>query len=171
MKINDFLLFKNLTDEETAFIEPLLKRKEYKKGEMVFSEGELGAEMYLIEKGKVRVYLERGDYTLELATLNSGDFFGEMALLRVYDRSANVEVVEDSVIYIMTINAFKKIMEKDLNISVKILTALCNILADRLARTNNNLETHFLLNKAIVGDKMFRDLYITKNKSKEKHTK
>jgi CRP/FNR family transcriptional regulator len=166
MKIRDFLLFKNLNDNEADFIKPLLKRKKFKKGEMVFSEGELGAEMYLIEKGEVRIYLKRGDYNLELAKLGAGDFFGEMALLRVYDRSANVEVLEDSIIHIMSINVFKQIMEKDPNISVKVLTSLCNILADRLAQTNNNLETHFLLNKAILNDKMFRDLYITKNKGK-----
>ena len=166
MNIQDFLLFKNLTEEESEFIKPLLKKKEYKKGEMVFSEGELGAEMYLIERGKVKIYLVRGDYNRELAKLGAGDFFGEMALLRVYDRSANVEVVEDSVIFVMSISVFKQIMEKDPNLSVKILTALCNILADRLAQTNNNLETHFLLNKAILNDKMFRDLYITKNRGK-----
>ena len=166
MRIQDFLLFKNLTDEEANFIEPLLKKKEFRKGKMIFSEGELGAEMYLIEKGEVRIYLVRGEYNLELAKLGAGDFFGEMALLRVYDRSANVEVLEDSIIYIMSISVFKQIMERDPNLSVKILTALCNILADRLAQTNNNLETHFLLNKAILNDKIFRDLYITKNEGK-----
>jgi len=168
MDLRNFLLFKNLSEEEEKLLKPSLIKKKYKSGDMIFKEGELGADMCLIKEGKVKIYLIRGEYELELSTLESGDFFGEMALLRVYDRSANVVSIDDSEVFLLSVTEFKKIMDKKPEISVKILTSLCNILADRLAETNNNLETHFLLNKAIVHDKLFRDLYITKVEKKGK---
>ena len=53
----------------------------YSKGEIIFHEGDLGNEMYVIQSGKVRIFKNISGIDQTLAVLEKGDFFGEMAVL------------------------------------------------------------------------------------------
>ena len=68
-----------------------LIEKEYRNGEVIIAEGESGKNFYRILKGKVGVYADyqKKDH-LNLAILGYGEFFGEMAILDDYPRSATV---------------------------------------------------------------------------------
>ena len=60
-------------------------------GSAVCVQGEPGERFYLVERGTARVVRDGAD----VATLVSGDFFGEIALLRDIPRTATVEAVSD----------------------------------------------------------------------------
>jgi hypothetical protein len=60
-------------------------------GVAVCVQGEMGDQFYLVEKGTARVVRDG----LEVASLGTGDFFGEIALLRDIPRTATVEAVSD----------------------------------------------------------------------------
>jgi CRP-like cAMP-binding protein len=64
-------------------------------GEAVFTRGDHGDRFYAIESGTARVDVEGG----EARTLDPGDFFGEIALLRDVPRTATVRAVEDLSLY------------------------------------------------------------------------
>ncbi|OYV91090.1 MAG: hypothetical protein B7Z68_10995 [Acidobacteria bacterium 21-70-11] len=64
---------------ETHRLQELLAR--FPAGSVIFREGDLGREMFIIQKGHVRISLSVGDHEQEVAVLEKGDFFGEMALL------------------------------------------------------------------------------------------
>jgi CRP/FNR family cyclic AMP-dependent transcriptional regulator len=68
----------------------------YNNGETICSEGDAANSMYVIQSGKVEVIkkTDRGEVTL--ATLNKGDFFGEMSLFDHRPRSATVKAVGDA---------------------------------------------------------------------------
>ena len=68
--------------------------KKFEKGEIIFSEGDSGKEMYIIKSGKVAVIKHLEDDWIVLATLKPGDFFGEMALMGDDKRSATIRAVE-----------------------------------------------------------------------------
>ena len=57
-------------------------------GEPVFREGDLGTEMYIIQTGQVEIVRRVGDEDRQMAVLERGDFFGEMALLESLPRTA-----------------------------------------------------------------------------------
>jgi len=94
-----------VTLEDTLAIAPLfselsrkdLKRlatativREYKKGETIVKEGDVAVAFYLIRAGRVDIIQGKGGKSARvLATLGPGDFFGEMALLDSYPRSAS----------------------------------------------------------------------------------
>src|SRR3989304_7805907 len=61
------------------------------RGEVIVEEGGQAIAFYIIAKGKAEVL--KGSQ--RLATLGDGDFFGEMALLDGYFRSASVRALED----------------------------------------------------------------------------
>ena len=60
----------------------------YAHEEVICREGEIGDVMYVIQSGKVMISKQSATGQLTLATLGSGDFFGEMALFDKLPRSA-----------------------------------------------------------------------------------
>ncbi|MBQ6295932.1 MAG: cyclic nucleotide-binding domain-containing protein [Firmicutes bacterium] len=68
----------------------------FKKGEVIFRQGDPGNCMYDIVWGSVGVYAEYGTPNeKKLAELRAGDFFGEMGLLEQSPRSATVVALEN----------------------------------------------------------------------------
>ncbi|NJD57287.1 MAG: cyclic nucleotide-binding domain-containing protein [Nitrospirae bacterium] len=65
----------------------------YASGEIIFSEGEKGEVMYVIQAGKVNIMKNTPSGELTLATLDSGDIFGEMALFDKMPRSATAKAL------------------------------------------------------------------------------
>ena len=76
---------------------PPLVNLHYNKGELIMKEGDYGISIYKVLKGHVRVLKESGDKEIPLATLGSGEIFGEMTFLNklLETRSASVRAVED----------------------------------------------------------------------------
>ncbi|WP_224240757.1 cyclic nucleotide-binding domain-containing protein [Hyalangium gracile] len=84
-------LFSDLPQD--AFIE-LFERcplRRFSQGQRVFEQGSHGNAFYVICEGSVHVFRHEGSQRKELATLGSGAFFGEMALLSGAPRMASVE--------------------------------------------------------------------------------
>ncbi len=71
-------------------------RKEFQKGSYILHEGDSGDTMYIVRSGKVRVFKGHDDRETTLAILGPGEFFGEMALIGAYPRSASASAEEDA---------------------------------------------------------------------------
>lgn len=80
----DFEMLGRATDETRSF----------KSGEVVFREGELGTEFFVIRSGSVSARL--GNRTLQV--LGEGEIFGEMALIDNEPRSATIVAETDCVL-------------------------------------------------------------------------
>jgi CRP-like cAMP-binding protein len=77
------------TDLSMDWLRPYMKKRKYRKGDILFRKGDPADEMFLIGKGKYRV--------LELDNeLQPGQIFGELGLLTPgYHRTQSVECVEN----------------------------------------------------------------------------
>jgi len=62
--------------------------KVYSDGEIIFKEGDVGEGMYVIQSGKINITKKATSGELVIATLQSGEIFGEMALFDRLPRSA-----------------------------------------------------------------------------------
>jgi len=107
----------------------------FRKGEIIFNEGDEGHEMYIIHSGKVRIFkkLEKREETL--AVLEKGDFFGEMAILENLPRSATAEALEDCELIRVNASMLDEMMKRNPEISIRILRNL----ASKLRETNEKL--------------------------------
>ncbi|MCJ7493892.1 MAG: cyclic nucleotide-binding domain-containing protein [Deltaproteobacteria bacterium] len=114
--------------------------KDFPKGTVLFREGELGRDMFIIQKGKVQVRKKVGTTEKVLAELSDGEFFGEMALLMGMDRSATVEVIEDSKILVVSPDTFESLLKGNIEIALKMLKKM----ASRLRALDERLETAIL---------------------------
>ena len=84
----------DVVDELLEDLEPVT----FSLGETIVEEGEPGACAYLIYSGRVRVFRQLGGRPVTLATLASGDVFGEVSIVRDQPRIASVRASEDVVL-------------------------------------------------------------------------
>ena len=75
--------------------------KEFFEGEIIFKEGEIGDEIYLIEEGEVEIFKEIEGKEKRIAILKEGEVFGEMSALDGKPRSASARALKDTVLRIM----------------------------------------------------------------------
>ena len=110
--------------------------RNFPKGAVLFREGELNKEMYIVRSGMVRITKKIRDMEKVLAVLGPGEFFGEMATLLDKPRSATAEVVEDSLLIVMDPQTFKTMILGNVDIALKILKKL----AGRLLEADEKIE-------------------------------
>lgn len=93
-------------------------------GGTIFSEGDLGTEMFVIQSGSVDI-LKRvhGEETL-LATLEKGDFFGEMSILEDVPRTADARARVDCEIVRIDQSTFDEMLRNNGEIAVRMLRKL-----------------------------------------------
>jgi CRP-like cAMP-binding protein len=102
--------------------------REYARDRMIFAEGEPGDELYIIQKGSVKITkIAEGNEVL-LAVLKPGDIFGEMALLESKLRTASAITYEDCVLLAVNRANFARMAE----VQPQIIARLTTLLAERI---------------------------------------
>jgi CRP/FNR family cyclic AMP-dependent transcriptional regulator len=114
--------------------------REFKRGEVLFREGEPGKEMYVIQAGKVNITKTVRDTEKILATLGAGEFFGEMALLNNKPRSAGAVMHEDGKLLVIDPRTFEAMIRGNVEIAVRLIKKL----SDRLQEADEQIENLLL---------------------------
>ena len=130
-------LFESLDTEAANELCDLLESLDAKAGAVLFRTGDVGDAMYIIEEGTVRICVRTKDgHDVTLTELESGDFFGEMALLERKPRSADARVAEDARLAVLSREHFLSFVRSNPNVALEMLTALANRLrhTDELLR-------------------------------------
>jgi CRP/FNR family transcriptional regulator, cyclic AMP receptor protein len=136
-------LFGSLDDEAATELRNLLTEKVVPQNTRLFSQGDKGDSMYLIESGSVRISIRDDDkHELTLAELAQGDFFGEMAIIDGRQRSADARVVEDARLAILSRADFLRFVRTKPDVALEMLSAL----TDRLRRTDELLRSRVTKN-------------------------
>src|SRR5438445_3875 len=124
-------LFQCLSDSQ---IDNLVKQSglnHFGRGERVIEEGAEGDSMFILLRGAAQVSVSKNGSAVPVATLRSGDCFGEMSLLTGEKRSATVRAQDDC--YVMEIS--KEVMGEVIRESPDCLHQLSEILAQRKLET------------------------------------
>ncbi|WP_159888281.1 Crp/Fnr family transcriptional regulator [Paenibacillus puerhi] len=129
-------LFQDLTEAELEAIAPLFVERKYKKGTILFFEGDTGDEFFLIQSGVVKVYRIDNAKEIILSLFHEGDFFGEMALIQKgLQRSATAETLDNCSIFTLVRSEFQAFMER----SPKICLRLMETTMERLRKANEQI--------------------------------
>ena len=113
-------IFEQTPDHILDMIALLLEETEIAAGETVFEKGELGDSLYMIVNGKVRVH----DEGRTLNYLETGDVFGEMALLDPQPRSASVVAERDTRLLYLDQRYFTQLLIKRSEVGLGIMRVL-----------------------------------------------
>lgn len=111
-----------LDGDETEF------NRIYPKGTMIFSEVMPGSELYIIQKGSVKITKIVNENEVLLAVLKAGDIFGEMSLIENKPRSASAVAFEDSQLLAVNRENFSRMVQTQ----PQIIARLTQLLAERI---------------------------------------
>ena len=123
----------------------------YSAGETIFSQGDLGTEMFIIQEGEVHIIKQISGESHLLSKLEKGDFFGEMALLESVPRTADAVAHTDVKALIINGARFDEMLHKNPEIAVRIIRKY----SKRLREANALLE--HLVGKEVDADHVAMD--------------
>ena len=103
------------------------------KDNVIFYEGTSGNQMFVVLAGTIDLYSGKK----KIATLRSGDMFGEMALINNEPRSATAVAAERSQLFVLSETAFDKLMTK--RVSIRILLNIVGVMSNRIREANKRL--------------------------------
>jgi len=127
-------LFAGLSAEQLDALAAFLRPRAYRKGAVVFSEGDAGTSLYLIEKGEVKLTILSPDgKEVIVALLGPGGFFGELALLDGGSRSATAVARSDARLLALEREHLLQFLERHPQAAASLLAALSR----RLRRTTD----------------------------------
>src|SRR6187549_3016172 len=142
MAIKAVPFFTQLSDRELDVIRAVSSEKTYQKNAVVLTEGETGDSLYMIQSGKVKVFIgdEEGREII-LKILGPGAFFGEMSMIDKQPRSASVTTLEASTFLVLTHIAFERSVEQVPRIAQLVMQCL----AQRVREADRKIGTLALM--------------------------
>ncbi|MDA1000007.1 MAG: cyclic nucleotide-binding domain-containing protein [bacterium] len=125
----NYTFFGDMLEDEVGSFLRLCKRDTYGPGDVVFREGDIGEEFYLIVSGEIIIRM--GDR--DVARLGPGQVFGEMAMLESAPRSASAIPGEGTVLFTIT----RKILATRMPaLSYKVVVNIAKQLSEKLRESN-----------------------------------
>ncbi len=140
--LRDSCLFERAEEDALAAIARHLRRRRFRRGETIFHQGDPGDALHIVSSGAVKIVLPsmEGEEAI-IATLRSGDFFGELALLDGAPRSATAIALEASETWTLPRAAFLTMLDQDKALRESLLAGV----ARELRRITGHVEElHFL---------------------------
>jgi CRP-like cAMP-binding protein len=137
-RLRSLTVFRDLDKNELEIVYKHVFEKSIKKDYILFMEGMLGELLYIIISGRVELIKKTKDNKEALlATMGANDIIGEMSLIESAPRTATGRTSADSVLMVITKQAFNEILDSNPRIAAKILMSLLKIMSKRLRVTTD----------------------------------
>lgn len=135
-------LFTSASEDALARVARMLRRRKYRRGEVIFHQGDPGDACHIVAVGSIKITLESEDgEEAILATLRPPMAFGELALLDGAPRSAAAVAIEASETWTLPRAALRELLDADPSLRDALLLSL----ATSLRRLTTQVEElHFL---------------------------
>jgi diguanylate cyclase (GGDEF)-like protein len=118
-------IFSELDEIEFNIVAEVLKPLYAKKDNTIFREGDAGENMFILLSGSLSAFGAQSDGTQRwLFDIKPGDFFGEMSIIAHEPRSATICAKTDSVVMMLNIVDFFRIIAEHPIIGYKILKVI-----------------------------------------------
>ena len=140
--LRDSCLFESADERALEDVAKQLRRRRFRRNETIFHQGDPGDSLHVVSSGAVKIVLPslEGEEAI-IATLRSGDFFGELALLDGAPRSATAVALEATETWTLPRAAFLTLLDRDKHLRESLLAGL----AHELRRITGHVEElHFL---------------------------
>lgn len=135
-------LFRDVSAADLAMLAGAVRSRRFRRGEVVFHQGDPGDALYVVVEGRVKITLpsDTGDEAI-LATLRPGDFFGELSLLDGAPRSATAVALDPTETLVLGRDRVRDLIDRVPSFRDALLTAITH----ELRRITYHVEElHFL---------------------------
>lgn len=128
-------IFSLLTPTEMSEVTTILEFQRFAKGELIFSEGDIGDAWYVLYEGSLAISKHVPfQKDSNVAVLKAPSVFGEMAILSSVPRSATVTAREDVVLMRFARRKFERLLEEGKLGAYKLALGMGMVLSDRHRR-------------------------------------
>lgn len=118
-------IFNHLSYEELTVVADKATMRIYERGQFIHRSGELADQLFIVHKGKVKVYrLSKTGKEQLVRILNPGDFSGELALFSAMKHDSYAEITETSHICTISRADLRELLLKYPTISLHVLTEI-----------------------------------------------
>lgn len=132
--------FGGLTDASLDLLISMLVERRFDAGALVVAEGEPGRSMYIVHSGELAVSkLLDSRRVIQMSRLAPGDFFGEMTLIEMQNRSATVVAESPTLLYELTAKNLYACYKADIHAYVIVMQNISRELCRRLRRADNRI--------------------------------
>jgi CRP/FNR family transcriptional regulator, cyclic AMP receptor protein len=132
--------FGGVSDAGLDLLVSMLVERHFDAGATIVAEGEPGRSMYVVHAGKLVVSkLSDSGRAIRIAALEPGDFFGEMTLIEMQNRSATVVAESPTVLYELTAQKLYTCYKADIHAYVIVLQNINRELCRRLRRADHRI--------------------------------
>ncbi len=139
-RLSKVSLFADLPALYLRRIATLGVEESYTRGTPVFAEGSVGDKLFVILTGSVRISRQVPGMGEEaLAILKAGDYFGEMALIDDFPRSADAIAHESCRLLVLTKERVADLLFVDRDLAYDLLWSFVRTLSARLRETNDKM--------------------------------
>ncbi len=120
-------LFADLREKDLAVLADDFRLREYDKGEIIFHQGDHGHELYIVVRGKVRIFKTSpsGNET-SINIFSTYDFIGEFATIDSQPRSATAKAIERCAVLEMTQDRFLQHMREIPDLAIEMTRLLAS---------------------------------------------
>jgi CRP/FNR family cyclic AMP-dependent transcriptional regulator len=132
--------FGGLSDASLDRLVAMLVERRFDAGATVVAEGEPGRSMFIVHSGQLVVSKRlKSGQILRMSGLEPGDFFGEMTLIEMQNRSATVVAENPTVLYELTARELYTCYKTDIHAYVMVMQNINRELCRRLRRADNRI--------------------------------
>ncbi|CAH8575758.1 unnamed protein product [Schistosoma rodhaini] len=116
--LNQVPILESLSAYERMSIADALRTKIFKDNQQIIRQGDPGDEMFFVEEGKVRIKMKRSGETeeKEVAVIEKGGYFGELALLTSHPRAASAYADGQTKLAVLDVGSFERLLGPCLDI-------------------------------------------------------
>lgn len=124
--IEDQDLFKNLAPETLDVLRKQLRTRKLTKGELLFSPGDDSDSIYIIGKGRIRIWtVSAAGAEITLNVLSPGAVFGEIGLLDGSERTAGASALDAVELSAIQRGTFDASLDRDPQLARNVIAFLC----------------------------------------------
>jgi CRP-like cAMP-binding protein len=132
--------FGGLDDAQLDRLIAMLEERRLEAGAAVFEEGSPGRSMYIVHSGNLVVSkLGESGRRIRMSRLGPGDFFGEMTLIEMQNRSATVSAETPAVLYELTAKSLYALYKSDVYAYAMVQQNIARELCRRLRRADERI--------------------------------
>jgi CRP/FNR family transcriptional regulator, cyclic AMP receptor protein len=136
----DTPFFGGLSDASLDLLVSMLVERRFDVGATVVAEGEPGRSMFIVHAGELVVSkLTDSGHVIRMSSLKPGDFFGEMTLIEMQNRSATVIAESPTLLYELTAKKLYACYKADIHAYVMVMQNISRELCRRLRRADNRI--------------------------------
>ncbi len=123
----DVPMFRRLSPERLAEVSGELERRYLAAGQVLFSQGDAGDELFIVREGCVAIFspsIDQPGKEKPLRLFKAGDLLGEMALIDRRPRSLSARTVEPTQLLVLRGDSFRRLVRDDPAVAVAVMGGL-----------------------------------------------